>query len=115
MLLAALGIYGVMSFTAAQRTHEMGVRIALGAPRNEVVSLIVQSGIRLAVPGMLVGLLGAVVLGRLMRSTLYGVGAIDYASTILVALTLLAIALFACWLPARRSANIDPVTALRDE
>lgn len=115
MLLAALGIYGVMSFTAAQRTHEMGVRIALGAPRNEVVSLIVQSGIRLAVPGMLVGLLGAIVLGRLMRSTLYGVGAIDYASTILVALTLLAIALFACWLPARRSANIDPVTALRDE
>lgn len=115
LLLAALGIYGVMSFTAAQRTHEIGLRIALGAQKHEVVALIVHSGVRLALPGMVVGLLGVLLLGRLMRSTLYGVGAIDYASTVLVAATLLAIALFACWVPARRTANVDPMIALRDE
>jgi len=82
LLLAALGIYGVVSFTVAQRTHEIGLRMALGAQKHEVVTLFVQSGVRLAVPGMVVGLLGVLLLGRMMRSTLYRVGAIDYVSTV---------------------------------
>jgi putative ABC transport system permease protein len=104
-----------MSFTVAQRTHEIGLRMALGAQKSEVVALIVRSGIKLALPGMAIGLVGVFVLGRLMHSTLYGVGAMDYASTGLVAVVLLAVALLACWIPARRSAQVDPMVALRDE
>ena len=123
LLLAALGIYGVMSFTVAQRTHEIGLRVALGAQRNEVVGLIVRGGMRLALPGMAIGLAGVLVLGRLMHSTLYGVGAVDYASTALVAAVLFAVALLACWVLRLRSsgqvlvrsAQVDPMIALRDE
>jgi putative ABC transport system permease protein len=115
LVLAALGIYGVMSFSVAQRTHEIGLRMALGAQKSEVIAMIVRSGIRLALPGMAIGLAGVFMLGRLMRSTLYGVGAVDYASTGLVAVVLLAMALLACWIPARRSAQVDPMVALRDE
>jgi putative ABC transport system permease protein len=115
LLLAALGIYGVMSFAVAQRTHEIGLRMALGAQKSEVVGLIVRGGIRMAVPGMAIGLAGVLVLGRLMHSTLYGVGAIDYGSTALVAAVLFAVGLVACWVPARRSAQVDPMIALRDE
>src|ERR1700721_114984 len=100
LVLAALGIYGVMSFTVAQRTHEIGLRMALGAQKSEVVALIVRGGVRLALPGMAIGLVGVVVLGRLMHSTLYGVGSVDYASTGLVAVVLLADGLLACWVPA---------------
>ncbi len=115
LLLAALGIYGVMSFAVAQRTHEIGLRMALGAQKSEVVGLIVRGGIRMALPGMAIGLAGVFVLGRLMHSTLYGVGSIDYASTALVAAVLFGVGLFACWVPARRSAQVDPMIALRDE
>jgi putative ABC transport system permease protein len=115
LLLAALGIYGVMSFAVAQRTHEIGLRMALGAQKHEVVSLIVRGGIRLALPGMAIGLAGALVLGRLMHSTLYGIGAVDYASTFLVTAALFAVALIACWVPANRCAEVDPMVALRDE
>ncbi len=115
LLLAALGIYGVMSFAVAQRTHEIGLRMALGAKKSQVVSLIIRGGIRLAVPGMVIGLAGVLALGRLMHSTLYGVGAIDYASTFLVAAILFGVAVFACWVPAHRSAEMDPMVALRDE
>jgi putative ABC transport system permease protein len=115
LLLAALGIYGVMSFAVAQRTHEIGLRMALGAQKSEVVGLIVRGGIRMALPGMAIGLAGVFVLGRLMRSTLYGVGSVDYASTALVAAALFGVGLFACWIPARRSAQVDPMIALRDE
>jgi putative ABC transport system permease protein len=115
LLLAALGIYGVMSFAVAQRTHEIGLRMALGAQKNEVVGMIVRGGMRMAVPGMAIGLVGVFVLGRLMHSTLYGVGAVDYASTLLVAAVLFGVGVFASWLPARRSAQVDPMIALRDE
>jgi putative ABC transport system permease protein len=114
LLLAALGIYGVMSFAVAQRTHEIGLRMALGAQKSEVVGLIVRGGIRMALPGMAIGLAGVFVLGRLMHSTLYGVGSIDYASTGLVAVVLFGVGVFACWVPARRSAQVDPMIALRD-
>ena len=115
LLLAALGIYGVMSFAVAQRTHEIGLRMALGAQKSEVVSMIVRGGIRLALPGMALGLAGVFVLGRLMHSVLYGVGAFDYASTALVATLLFAVALFACWVPAHRCSQVDPMVALREE
>ena len=115
LLLAAVGIYGVMAFAVAQRTHEIGVRMALGARRWEVVTLILQDGMRLALIGIAVGLAGAYGLGRLMHTTLYGVEATDLGSLLAVATLLLAVALVACWLPARRSAAIDPMQALRSE
>jgi putative ABC transport system permease protein len=115
LVLAGLGIYGVISFAVAQRRHEMGIRIALGAQRGDVVGLIVRGGIRMAAPGMAIGLAGVWVLGRLMHSTLYGVGSVDYVSFALVAMLLLAVALCACWIPARRCARVDPMMALRDE
>ena len=115
LLLAAVGIYGVMAFAVAQRTHEIGVRMALGARRWEVVILIVQDGMRLAFIGLVVGLVGAYGLGRLMHTTLYGVEATDLGSLLTVATLLFTVALVACWLPARRSAAIDPMQALRTE
>ena len=115
LLLAAVGIYGVMSFAVTQRTHEIGVRMALGARRHEVVALMVRSGMRLALIGITIGLAGAYGLGRLMHTTLYGVEAADLGSLAAVAALLLATALLACWLPARRTASIDPVQALRNE
>jgi putative ABC transport system permease protein len=115
LLLAAIGIYGVMSFAVTQRTHEIGVRMALGADRGDVVSLMIRKGMRLALIGAVVGLAGTLVLGRLMHSTLYDIGAIDYSSTSLVALILLAVAAVACLIPARRSSRVDPMVALRNE
>jgi putative ABC transport system permease protein len=115
LLLAALGIYGVMSFVVAQRTHEVGLRMALGAQKSEVVMLMVRSGIKLALPGVAIGMAGVYVLGRLMHSTLYGVGSVDCFSAALVAALLLAVAAFACWVTARRSAQVDPMVALRQE
>jgi putative ABC transport system permease protein len=115
LLLAAVGIYGVMSFAVAQRTHEIGVRMALGAQRREVISLVVRSGMRMALIGIVIGLAGALGLGLLMRKTLYGVTSADPGSLIAVALLLFAVALFACWIPARRSAAVDPMQALRTE
>ena len=115
LLLAIIGIYGVMSFAVAQRTHEIGVRMALGARRNEVIRLIVSSGMRMSLLGIGIGLAGAVVLGRLMHATLYGVKNADLLSLTAVAALLFTAALLACWIPARRSATIDPVQALRNE
>jgi putative ABC transport system permease protein len=115
LLLAAVGIYGVMSFAVAQRTHEIGVRMALGARRSEVVMLMVRGGMGMALIGILVGLAGAYGLGRLMHTTLYGVEAADFGSLAAVAALLFVAAMLACWLPARRSASIDPVQALRNE
>jgi putative ABC transport system permease protein len=115
LLLAAVGIYGVMSFAVAQRTHEIGVRMALGARRSEVVMLVVRGGMRLALMGIVIGLAGAYGLGRLMHTTLYGVEAADFGSLTAVAALLFIAAMLACWLPARRSAAIDPMQALRNE
>jgi putative ABC transport system permease protein len=115
LLLAAVGIYGVMSFAVAQRSHEIGVRMALGARRSEVVVLMVRGGMRLALIGIAIGLAGAYGLGRLMHTTLYGVESADLGSLTAVAALLLLVAMLACWLPARRSAAIDPMKALRNE
>ena len=115
LLLAALGIYGVMAFAVAQRTQEIGLRMALGAQRHQVVKLMVNGGMKLALIGGAIGLAGVCVLGRLMHSTLYGIKSFDLASFSAVAFALLAVAAIACYVPARRSAKIDPLIALRDE
>jgi len=115
LLLAALGIYGVMAFGVAQRTHEIGLRIALGAGKEQVLRLILREGLLLASAGLGIGLLGAYFLGRAMQSTLYGVGTIDFGAFCAVAMVLLASSLLACYLPARRATRIDPIVALRYE
>jgi predicted permease len=115
LLLSALGIYGVMAFAVVQRGHEIGLRMALGAQQGDVVRLILFDGMRLAMVGVGIGFVGVILLGRLMRSTLYGIHTIDGATFALVALLLLAVAFAAIWLPARRSSRVDPLIALRQE
>jgi putative ABC transport system permease protein len=115
ILLAAVGVFGVIAFSVAQRTHEIGIRMALGARRRDVIVLVANGGIRLAFFGVVIGQAGAYGLGRLMQSTLYGVGAVDIGSLVAVSALLLVVAALACWLPARRSAAIDPMQALRNE
>src|SRR5688572_10919053 len=115
LLLAAVGIYGVMAFTVAQRTQEFGVRMALGAQRSGVVSLVLKEGALLAGAGALIGLGGAYLVGRAMQSTLYGVGAMEGRAFGAVACVLLIAALLACLLPAWRASRVDPMVALRRE
>jgi putative ABC transport system permease protein len=115
LLLAAVGIYGVMSFVVAQRTHEIGLRMALGADRARVVREVLREGMTTAVVGTALGSAGACFVGRAMGGVLYGVGVLDPLAFIVVALTLLGAALVACLLPARRAASVDPMVALRQE
>jgi len=115
LLLAGVGIYGVMSYAVTRRTHELGIRSALGASRTEIVGLVVREGMRLAAIGIAAGLLAAVVLTRFMAGLLYGVRPYDPATLVLVTLLLGGIALLACYIPARRATAVDPVIALRCE
>jgi putative ABC transport system permease protein len=115
LLLAALGVYGVMSFSVAQRSHEIALRMALGANRSRVVALVVREGLVLAGIGLAVGLIGAYFVGRGMQSTLYGVGKLDLSVFASVALLLLCAAVIACLVPARRAASVEPMQALRAE
>ena len=115
LLLAAIGIYGVMSFAVAQRTHEIGLRIALGAGPNQVLRLVLGEGMLLAFVGLLVGLGGTYFVGRVMKTLLYQVNAMDPAAISAVATVLLLSAFFACYIPARRATQVDPMVALREE
>jgi putative ABC transport system permease protein len=115
LLLAAIGIYGVMTFSVAQRNHEMGIRIALGAGNAHVLKQLVGEGMTSALIGMAVGLPGVYLVGQTLRTQLYNVGAIDVRALLGVAAILLASALLACYAPARRATKIDPMTALRQE
>lgn len=115
LLLAAVGIYGVMTFAVAQRTHEIGLRMALGAAREQVLGMIVKEAFILALIGSGVGLIGAGLVGRTMSGMLYRVGTIDLSAFGSVALVLLAAALLASYIPARRAAKVDPMVALRYE
>ena len=115
LVLAALGIYGVMSFAVAQRTHEIGLRMALGAGQHRVLAQIIREGMSLALLGLAIGLAGATSVGRLMRGMWYRVGTFDTTAFSSVAVILFAAALLACYVPARRATQVDPMQALREE
>jgi predicted permease len=115
LILAAVGIYGVVSYTTRQRTHEIGIRIALGAGKTAIFRQVLQQGLSLAIVGLLVGVVASLFLTRFLRGMLFGVGSSDLLTFATVAVVLCVVALFACFLPARRAAAIDPMQALRTE
>ena len=115
LILAVVGVYGVISFVTAQRTHEIGIRMALGAARADILRMVLRHGIVLVSIGVATGLVLALGAGRVVRNFLIGVGAADPLTYALVSLALISIALLACWIPARRATRVDPLVALRYE
>ena len=115
LLLAALGIYGTISFMVSERTHEIGIRLALGAQRGKILEMVLRQGLGLALCGTAVGLVGALIVARLMAGLLYGVRPTDPLTFVAVSLVLTAVALVACYIPAWRAMRVDPLIALRHE
>ncbi len=113
LVLAVIGIYGVLSYSVAQRRQEFGIRLALGAERADILRLVVRQGLILSVVGIALGLIVALFLTQVMSSMLYKVGTHDLATFALTPLVFLGIALLACYLPARRATKVDPIEALR--
>ena len=115
LLLSSIGIYGVISYLVGERTHEIGIRIALGAQRKNVLTLVLGEGMKLVLLGAAIGIAAALGLSRLMAGMLYGVSATDPLTFAAVPIVLLGVAMLACYIPARRAMRVDPMTALRYE
>jgi putative ABC transport system permease protein len=115
LVLASVGLYGVMALTVTQRTRELGIRMALGAERRNIFKLVLGQGMSLMAIGIAIGLIGATGAGRALMSLLYNVAAVDAWAVFLAVFSLLAVALIACCVPARRATRVDPIVALRTE
>ncbi len=115
LLLAGVGIYGTISFLVSERTHEIGIRLALGANRRKILGMVLRQGLELAIVGAAMGVVGALIVSHLMAGLLYGVAPTDPLTFVGVALVLTAVALAACYIPARRAMRVDPMIALRYE
>jgi putative ABC transport system permease protein len=115
LILATIGLYSVMTYGVSQRTREIGIRMALGAQVRDMLRLIVSQGMRMVLIGIVLGLAGAFALTRALGSLLLGVGTTDSVTFVGVAVLLIAVALLACYIPARRAARVDPLVALRHE
>jgi putative ABC transport system permease protein len=115
LVLAAIGIYGVLSYSVSQRTRELGIRLALGAQSSDVLRLVIAQGMKLAALGIALGLAMSFVLARLITSLLFGITAYDPATFMVMCMVLIAVGLLACYFPARRALGVDPITTLRIE
>jgi putative ABC transport system permease protein len=115
LVLSAIGIYGMMAYFVTQRTHEIGIRMALGASSRDVVGMVLGHGIRLAAAGVVAGLVGALAITRAISTLLFGVSPRDPGTLAVLSVALTAVALLACYVPARRATSVDPIRALRYE
>ena len=115
LVLASIGLYGMMSYSVSQRTSEIGIRVALGAQRRDVLTMVIKQAIGLALLGVVAGLVTALALARLLRNLLFGIGATDPLTFGAVAFLLFGVALLASLVPARRATNVDPMEVLREQ
>ncbi len=115
LLITIIGLYGMLTFSVTERTREIGIRMALGAQRGNVLHLVIRQGLKLAAFGVAVGLFGAWALTRLMSNFLFGVTPTDWLTMVSVVLTLALVSLAACYVPARRATRVDPLVALRED
>jgi ABC-type antimicrobial peptide transport system permease subunit len=115
LALAAIGVYGLTAYAVAQRTREIGIRVSLGATRTQLLRGLLGQGLRLCLAGTILGLVGAIFLGRLLRTLLFGISATDGLTMVIVIATMMAVVVAATYLPAARACRIDPVRALRQE